>query len=730
MSEKTLATLIRAALSASCLITAADDNVFSEGMQTIVGILKECLDVDIEPDVILPLLKEALEIQKENHFDRIQQAGHLTIGDRLNILRVVLSMSLSDGVITHRKLLCLSDIASALQLGRFEGGASAVNHCNVQTLHAPLAMTAGAAVDMYNRIVLQARADQPGRTSGATIEQLAKTIDLIDPKLRMGSSKNVSTPTVCLSNIASMKLHDSLRKLRELSGFPNHIFTEQGFASYSPDGQKILTLSNSPSFSGSLSVWHSDTGTREATIELGEIEPAFCRFSYDGTRIISHADEAQEYHDGFRVWDAQTGELMTHIGAETRYYELVLSKSKPHVAALLNSCDLVHIWNYETGELLYEIQLENCSLPSADFSPDGSSLLVAQEYDRPIIIWDTATGHEKWRSATDYMWGMFSPDGLLIVAISNQREVDLLDTVSGCKVATINHQGACDAAFSADGRNLYTRSIDSNELRIWNTSTLNLMHVFAGGHGFRSPAFSPDSTQIITLEGSVARLRDLETGKVLRQFDFGEGYTTQALFKPDGRQALVVSVERHRSSAVTTSVWNLEGRTVPASLSLFSDEALFVTSQAVALLLAPPLEGSSPGEKFMQSMMVPIEERRLIVGLQGECAIWPAGEEAVFHSLLCLRERMGSISEAHMPIILDDPARDLQFRQCLAEMIFSSLLASIRHLEISGERESARLRIQEIIGKLSVFLSDAELQEFAGALTKKSRTANAHQEFN
>jgi tellurite resistance protein len=231
---------------------------------------------------------------------------------------------------------------------------------------------------VFDEITDYARARQPQRSSGKTTHQLARAIDLIDPDLPMVSGDQGGAPEEWRTRAAALSLQEASEYLRCLSGSPLFTLTDEVFAAFSPDGTKILSWGCAPE-DYTLSVWASETGNRQLKIDLEE-RFRFAAFSFDGTKIISHSDD-NLYNDGFRTWDTQTAELLRHVNNGTTYCELVVSPSTPHLIALGNSEDFAHLYNYDTGDLLLDLRLQNTAWPDAAFSSDGSTFLILQPGD-------------------------------------------------------------------------------------------------------------------------------------------------------------------------------------------------------------------------------------------------------------------------------------------------------------------------------------------------------------
>ncbi len=174
------------------------------------------------------------------------------------------------------------------------------------------------------------------------------------------------------------------------------------------------------------------------------------------------------------------------------------------------------------------------------FSPDGK-LIVTASADHTARIWDVQTGQERLilSGHTDEVYGaVFSPDGQFVVTGSADTTAKLWDISMGRELRTFSgSQGPIRSiAISPDGRNLLTGS-GEGEVWLWDLATGERVVSYVGHTaGIRSVAFSRDGARVLT-GGSdqTARLWETQSGKILRTFSGHSDAVYSAAISADSR---------------------------------------------------------------------------------------------------------------------------------------------------------------------------------------------------
>jgi WD40 repeat protein len=254
--------------------------------------------------------------------------------------------------------------------------------------------------------------------------------------------------------------------------------------------------------------------------------------------------------DTARLWNAETGDLMAtlkgHQGKAEGAYHVAFSPDNQRlvIASSDDTSDdkkIVRIWDTMTGELMTILEGHTESVRHVAFSP-GSQYVVTTSYDNTeavwqVRVWDATTG-KLYKSEHHPLKGAFegfSPDSQRVVTKLNNNDFQVWDVTTGEPLATIhNPHDEAFIAFSPDGQRLVTSFY--GKARVWHAET--------GELGFSLPdnealfaAFSSDGNYILTYSGSgtVARLWDAKSGKLVTIMQEHRDTIVAALFSPDSK---------------------------------------------------------------------------------------------------------------------------------------------------------------------------------------------------
>jgi WD40 repeat protein/tetratricopeptide (TPR) repeat protein len=349
------------------------------------------------------------------------------------------------------------------------------------------------------------------------------------------------------------------------------------WATFSPDGRKILTLNAA----GIAVLWDAETSK-----PVGNPMPI--RKSYPWMSAKHHDKIVAFKPDGrvlllgnfppdhsAQLWDACTGKPigtpLEHFDAETadgtpldvfdissdrfgsRSAEITdVALSSDGLTAMTVGASVARLWNTASGKPIGQPMEHAERVFSVDFSPDGSAALTTCE--RVAQLWDAATakpmGLPMKHASTlngDFMPGSqsrakFSPDSRMVLTASH-RDAILWQAGTGRPIGSpMTHRNLFTMAFSPDSRTIVTGGFD-NTARLWDAASAKPTGSPMGHpNGVHSVAFSPDGLTVLTIGGNATRLWDAATGKPIGVPMQLQGPIGRARFSPDGRLVLTAEV--------------------------------------------------------------------------------------------------------------------------------------------------------------------------------------------
>jgi Tol biopolymer transport system component len=129
----------------------------------------------------------------------------------------------------------------------------------------------------------------------------------------------------------------------------------------------------------------------------------------------------------------------------------------------------LRLWDVATGRPIRQMVSEE-GAGGVAFSADGRNLALVTA--KHVVVWETASGKERYRFPATAGVPAFSPDGRLLV-VAERDAVRVWDVRAGKELARLTgHTGpVLGMTFTSDGRALLTASADSTAL-IWDANRL------------------------------------------------------------------------------------------------------------------------------------------------------------------------------------------------------------------------------------------------------------------
>lgn len=239
-------------------------------------------------------------------------------------------------------------------------------------------------------------------------------------------------------------------------------------ATFSPDGNYILTTFGAPVYSAQL--WNPQSGLveREFFGHTGWLLTAV--FSPDGQRVATGAQDGTA-----RLWDVPTGALLRTFNSPGSLIRSVAVSSDGMHLASGDSGGLVRLWNVANGQQLRTFELNAGAVTSLAFSPTTGELLVTWA-DGFLRTFDPVTGDLKLDSVAPAAFletATFSPDGRFILGGEGWPffTARLWDARDGRELRVFAGHAApvTSVAFSASGATVLT---GSDIVRLWSIADI------------------------------------------------------------------------------------------------------------------------------------------------------------------------------------------------------------------------------------------------------------------
>ncbi|NRB52164.1 MAG: caspase family protein [Saprospiraceae bacterium] len=355
-----------------------------------------------------------------------------------------------------------------------------------------------------------------------SLDQTAKLWNLQGNVLRTFSGHEAGINTVDFSADGKSILtgsRDQTAKLWEVATgelkqtFSGHTEEITG-VQFAPGADRLLTVSADQS----IKIWRID-GTETQELKSKDDEITAAAFSADGKSVAAGLWRSFGGVRG-RVgsFDLENGQLDVYHAHDWPIKAIAFS---PDGSNLLtgSSDDQAKLWNLD-GKLIQSFAGKVAAINSTAFTPDGEKILMGTWFD----------GASLW-NLRDRKFTYFKP--------IRPNTSDLV-------------------AISPDGNNILTAGIQGGFL--WDFDGNKLQEISNPknwGGNFKSVAFSPDGTKILTgSEGNnTSHLWDLQ-GQLLASYEGQRSWIPAVAFTPDGQSVLI------GNSVGEVKLWDLQGNPI------------------------------------------------------------------------------------------------------------------------------------------------------------------------
>lgn len=323
------------------------------------------------------------------------------------------------------------------------------------------------------------------------------------------------------------------------------------WASYSPDGKKIITVSSNHS----IQIRNAETGKtliRISTV-MAPVKSIIC--SPDSKKILVATDEHRRL-----IFDISSGKQVSILSAykkepqndsemERSFVQFSPDGKRVIEISGYNYYDDIPImkyrnttadlWNTETGKLIFTTTgLSEKDRPSF-FSIDGKKILLLYA-DNTVKIRDAINGKiilSLNGSKDSLTCASFNQDNKRIITGSADGAVKQWDAVTGKFILAMRGHGKWISGIdcSTDGKMIASASGD-NTIKIWNTNTGEIISDLTGHtNDIEDAWYSSDGKKIFISFKSEYRILDMENGSFLPLAKISE----DTFFKPDNGTSLI-----------------------------------------------------------------------------------------------------------------------------------------------------------------------------------------------
>jgi WD40 repeat protein/serine/threonine protein kinase len=331
-----------------------------------------------------------------------------------------------------------------------------------------------------------------------------------------------------------------------LKGHPSFVSA----ASYSPDGERILTVS------GTALVWDANTDPEALTLRGHTGGVTVAAFSADGLQAVTAGDDFTA-----KLWEvpstrpegvARTGKELHTLTGHTAVVTTASFSPDGARVVTIGADNTVKVWDTRTGGVVRTFKLPAQSDPKlpkqfawAVSSATNGSRVVSSSRGT-TRVWDAATGTEvvtfKPHKPSD--WVSISTDGTRVVTAGLDKTAQVWDATTGTELFALKGHAlavTC-AAFSADGAWLVTGGLDKTA-RVWNATTGAEVLTLTGHTAVvMSAGFNPDGSRLVTGSGDrSAKVWDTKTGAAVLTLKGHTGEVMSVSFSRDGSRILTGS---------------------------------------------------------------------------------------------------------------------------------------------------------------------------------------------
>lgn len=269
-------------------------------------------------------------------------------------------------------------------------------------------------------------------------------------------------------------------------------------------------------------------------------------FSPDGNSLAAACLDGK-----IRLYATATGDLLAEWESKHQRVSKATFSPGGTLLATVGTGPPVNVWNVEARTLVAAGDELDGHIVSVSWSSDSTRMVAIDHASRfgEIIVLDALNLRKLavLQGHTDMVQGVeFSPAGDIIASISYDETVRIWDATTYAAVRTLH--GHPDRilcmSFAPSGRFLVTSGLKGGlfeageSLVVWDCTSWRPQHPLRNRYGTFGLLWSPDDSQLMTLDGYYVQWWDVTSGRLLGHRDRAAYPMDMALYSPDGRWAV------------------------------------------------------------------------------------------------------------------------------------------------------------------------------------------------
>ncbi len=356
--------------------------------------------------------------------------------------------------------------------------------------------------------------------------------------------------------------------------------------------------------------------------------------SYDGQFIATGSSDKT-----IILWRASDGKQIRSFRGSPDDISYVEFNRQGNAILSFSDDGTVILWDIASGKEIKRIKLTDDRFTCASFNPEGNEIVTGSRKSG-VSTWDINTG-EKIRdyaalpqdllSSGGFNYGeagsvAFSNDGKLLIAGVGDNTAILWDAKTGDEIRKYkNTRTSCtsciaEAVITSDNKYIFSGRTDS--VKMFDRSTGSLVREFYGrGGSLESLKISMDNRFIAAIEYGVAKVWDINTGKILSQAgDYSKNKTLSVTITPDGRNLITASEKRFSEVWDIKSgdkIMTLEGYLNQVDERILADSYMYWAALVNEARLSPDERFIAVGRTGNNAKLIDFKTGRVFATLKG-----------------------------------------------------------------------------------------------------------------